>query len=231
MLPRSASGRAQDELVPVGVGELGAFSAPAQDGGTQPKKPVNLVVERVIGLQHPAQPTTALLGSHGRAAPGDLRAALRRLNRRFPVRAPYQRPLKGLTPEVADLARSVPSHCTDSRGIGEEAVAWLDDTELVALRVSKHHMAFVPALADVEVSGSELKRRVYAALLILGGGTGQVEVHPVQGGLGGVGRDEPKGEVGARPAGQASVGQVDVAAEDARPEARQFTGIERVQLQ
>src|SRR5918998_4969887 len=118
-----------------------------------------------------------------RTAPGDLRAAVRRADRGLLVLVPDQRPAQRVAPEVPDLLRAVARERSDEPAVGEEAVARLDDAELVALGVGQHHMAFLRALTDVDVPGAESERPRHRLLLVLEGRARQIEMHLVLAGF------------------------------------------------
>jgi len=89
------------------------------------------------------------------AAAGDLRTAARRANRGLLVLIPDQRPAQRRAPEVPDLLRTVTRQRSDESTLGEEAVARLDDAELVAFGVGEHHVTLARALTNVDVPSAE----------------------------------------------------------------------------
>ena len=103
------------------------------------------------------QPVLPALRCQRRAAPRDLRAAVRRADRGLLVLVPDQRPAQRLRSRSTRPPAS-PSHETrpDEPAVGEEAVARLDDAELVAFGVGEHDVTLVRPLADVDVPGAEL---------------------------------------------------------------------------
>src|SRR5271166_6213392 len=113
------------------------------------------------------QPVLSGLRHQRRAAPGDLRTAVWRANRGLLVLIPDQRPAQRFAPEVPDLPRTLAGKRSDEPAVGEEAVARLDDAELVALGVCEHDMALLRALADVDVPGAESQRPRHRLLLVL----------------------------------------------------------------
>ena len=92
--------------------------------------------------------------------------------------------------------RPVARDRADEPAVGEEAVARLDDAELVALGVGEHDVPLLGALTDVDVPGAELERPRHRLLLVLEGGARQVEVDLVRAGLRGAAGHEPEPEPG-----------------------------------
>ena len=130
------------------------------------------------------------------AAPGDLRAAVRRANRGLLVLVPHQRPAQRFAPEIPDLLRAVARDRADEAAVGEELVARLDHAELVAFRIGEHHMTFFGPLTDVDVAAAQCQRAVDRLLLIIERRAGQVEMHVVLARLGLIGRAESQLEPG-----------------------------------
>ena len=178
------------------------------------------------------------LGSHGWTTPRDLRAALGRLDRGLLVLVPDEGPAQRLAPEVSDGLGAVAGHFPHEPAAGQEAVARLDDAELVALGVGQHHVLLLGQLPDVKVVRAESERLRHRRRLVLEGGAGQVEVHRVQAGLGLRAGDEPQPEAGVGGRQQldaVAVVVAQLAGEELAPEARdapRVAGVEaeRVEL-
>src|SRR5260370_13725011 len=92
------------------------------------------------------QPVLPGLRRQRRTAPGDLRTAARRANRGLLVLIPDQRPAQRFTPEVPDLLRTFGRERSDKSAVSKEAVARLDDAELVAFGVCEHNVTILWAL-------------------------------------------------------------------------------------
>ena len=93
-------------------------------------------------------------------------------------------------------------------------------------------MPLLRELTDVEVAGAELEGRRDGVLLVVGGGAGEVEVHPVAADLLRVRRDEPEAHLGVVARQQGAAGLLDhLPTEQARPELRQPGGVVRVEGQ
>ena len=129
------------------------------------------------------QPVLAGLRAHRRAAPGDLRAAVRRLDRGLLVLVPDQRPAQRLAPEVPDRLRAVAGQRADEPAVGEEVVARLDDAELVALGVGEHDVALLGRWPTSRCRPPSASARATVCLLVVERRAGQVEVHLVRPGL------------------------------------------------
>src|SRR5690348_14729443 len=129
------------------------------------------------------EPVLAGLRHQWRAPPGDLRAAVRCADRGLKILIPDQRPAQRLAPEVPGLLRTVARKRADEPAAGEEAVARLDDTELVAFGVCEHDMTLFRALANVDVPGAEPERPRHRLLLAGQGRARQIKVHLVLAGL------------------------------------------------
>src|SRR5262245_33908323 len=142
------------------------------------------------------QPVLPRLLHQRRAAPRDLRTAARRAYRRLLVLIPDQRPTQHLTPEVTDLLRTVACNLCEEPAVGEEAVAGLDDAELVAFGIGEYHMAFIRALTNVQVPAAESERPGHRLLLVLQRSARQMEVHMVLASLRLLGGREPHPEPG-----------------------------------
>ena len=165
--------------------------------------------------------------SRSSAAPADRprRSSCRRpaTGSRSPGPGPRPAASPAPAPEVPDLLRPVAGQLAEEATAGEEAVARLDDAELVALGVGEHHVALLRELSDVEVPGAEAERPSHGRLLVGEGGARQVEVDLVRAGLRLVGRQRTgSGSRWRRSAGARAVAVVDqLPAQQAGPEARE----------
>ena len=168
-------------------------------------------------------------GPDGRAAPGDLRAAVRRADRGLLVLVADQRPVQRPAPEVADRLRAVARERSDEAAVGEEPVAGSDDAELVALGVAEHHVVLLRALTDVDVPAAQPERPLHRPLLVLQRRAGQVEVPPVLRGLRLPRRHEAEPEAGV--VGRHERGAVALPPQDTGPEAREPERVERVDVE
>src|SRR5260370_42189628 len=92
------------------------------------------------------QPVLPGLRHQWRTAPGDLRTAARRANRGLLVLIPDQRPAQRFAPEVPGLPRTFGRERSDKSAVSKEAVARLDDAELVAFGVCEHNGTILWAL-------------------------------------------------------------------------------------
>src|SRR5687768_12291779 len=125
------------------------------------------------------QPVLPLPRHQRRTTPGDLRTTERRANCGLLVLIPDQGPPQRLTPEVANLLRTVARKRADESALGKEGVPWLDDAELVALGVGENDVSLLRALTDIDVPGAEFQRPRHRLPLVLRRRARQVEVHPV----------------------------------------------------
>ena len=99
-----------------------------------------------------------------------------------------------------------------------------DDAELVALRVGEHHVALLGPLPDVDVPAPQLEGTRHRALLVLGGGAGQVGMHLVRDDFGsavGGEADQEPGVVGRQQRDPAAGVVGGLPAEQPAPEARE----------
>src|SRR6266498_4234428 len=233
------SGGQHTELIAIGIGHhhpadlaLADVDSSRPEGDETVDLGLLITVDRWSEVE--MQPVLACFRPHWRTAPRDLRTAARRANRGLLVLVPDQRPAQRLAPEVPDFLRTVARKRPDESAVGEELVARLDDAELVAFGVGEHHMTFLRALTDVDVSGAESERLRHRLLLVLEGHARQIEVHLVGAGLLLQGRDKPDPEPGviARQEGDAVVGIVGhLPAQDAGPEARETERVVRIEAE
>src|SRR4051794_2877494 len=180
------------------------------------------------------QPVPGSLRVDRRAAPRDLRAAVRRLDSCLLVLVPYQRPVERLAPEVPHGLRTVRRQRTDDSGAGEEVVPRLDHTELIAFRIGEHHVPLLRLLPHVDVPAAELEGARHRGLLFLERLTGQIEVHLVRTIFHRVAGDEPDAKPGVVVGQQvhAFAGVLpDLPPQDSSPEPRQPVGIVRIEGQ
>ena len=177
-----------------------------------------------------ALPVPALLRCERWAAPGDLRAAGRGLDRGLLVLVPDERPAERLRPEVADLSAAVTGNLAEEAAPGQEPVARLDHAEGVALRIGEHDVAFVWQLPDIEMVRPELESRRDRLLLTGGSGAGEVEMDAVRPDLVGLARGEQQTNLSCRSRQQDSpvVGDGD-SPEHPLPEVGQAIGIAGVE--
>src|SRR5262249_8118633 len=117
--------------------------------------------------------------------------------------------------------------------VSQEAVAWLDDAELVALGVCEDNMRVLGALTDVDVPPAKPERPRDRLPLVLEGGARQIEVHLVRGDLLTLSWQESNPEAGviARQKRSALLRGGDLPAQDASPEVRQTERIIRIEAE
>ena len=115
------------ELVAVGVGHphlLGVLAAAVEEGGAEADerpRPPSPCPRRRAGRRASGGAPCRDLGASGGPAPGDLRAAPRRLDRGLLVLVPDERPAERRAPEVAEPPEPLLEEAADPAGALEEA--------------------------------------------------------------------------------------------------------------
>src|SRR5215204_2074306 len=168
-LRRTSTGSEYAELVAVGVRHHDpADVALADVDSRRPERDEAIHLDQLIGVSWGSdfqmQPVLSGLRVDWRPAPGHLRTAARRLDRRLLILVPDQRPAQRLAPEVADLLRAIAIDRTDESRVCEEVVVRLDDAELIAFGIGEHHVIFVRRLTDVNVPAAQLERPSHGPL-------------------------------------------------------------------
>src|SRR3954451_5643477 len=214
----SRSARCQAELVAVGVCELDAALPVGEGRRPQLNQPRHL--SREVGRPEvEALPVPRTLRCERGTAPGELGAAVGRLDGGLLVLVPDERPAQGVPPEQPHLPAAVAGDLAEVARAGEPLVAGLDDAERVALRVLENDVALLRTLADVEVPGAEGQGRGHRPLLVVRAGAGQVQVQAVGTGSLGGGRDEAESDLGAIRGQKGAAGFRDgLSGEEAAPE-------------
>jgi HAMP domain-containing protein len=233
------SGGQHTELMAIGIGHhhpadlaLTDVDSSRPEGDETVDLRLLITVDRWSEIE--MQPVLPGLRVQWRAAPADLRTAVRRADRGLLVLVPDQRPAQRLAPEVPDLLRTVTRQRSDKPAVGKEVVAWLDDAELIALGVGEHDMLRVRTLTDVDVPGAESERPCHRLLLVLQRRARQIEMHLVRAGLLLLGQTkvEPEPGVIVRQERDHVVGVVgDLPAQDAGPKPRETGRVVRIEAE
>ena len=180
----SLSGGQDAELMTIGIGHdhptdfaLANVDASRSEGNETVDLRLLITVDGWSEVE--MQPVLPGLRRQGRAAPGDLRAAVRRANRGLLVLIPDQRPAQRFAPEVPDFLGTLTGKRSDESAVGEKLIVWLDDAELIAFGVGEHNVSLLRSLTNVEVPGAEPERPRHRLLLVLKRRARQIEMHLV----------------------------------------------------
>jgi len=217
------------ELVVVGVGHDHPGDVALPDVDTRRSECGDavdfiLVIDFVGRGDVEMQAVLAELPHQRRSTPLDDRTgAVSGTDRSLLVLIPNQWPAEYFAPELADLARSIGVDRSETPAAGEEVAVWLDDAELVALRVDQNDMTFVSALTDVDVTSTQCDQSLDQVVLVLERGGREVEMDVVLPHLRLWCRPEENAELGVvgRNERGVTVGLVELPAQRRSPEARQ----------